>query len=76
MDATVCVSVPAGLQEIRVLERGTMTKAQFELIKSKQMPDAEKRARADYLIITDTLDNARQQVRDIVADIKAGIGNA
>ena len=76
MDATVCVSVPADLQEIRVLERGTMTKAQFELIKSKQMPDAEKRARADYLIITDTLDNARQQVRDIVADIKAGIGNA
>lgn len=76
MDATVCVSAPSDLQEIRVLERGTMTKAQFELIKSKQMPDAEKRARADYLIITDTLENARQQVRDIVAEIRSGTGNA
>lgn len=76
MDAVVCVSVPSDLQEMRVLERGTMTTAQFELIRSKQMPDADKRARADYLVITDTLDNARQQVREIVTEIRAGIGNA
>ncbi len=76
MDAVVCVSVPAELQEIRVLERDTMNKAQFELIISKQMPDAEKRARADYLVITDTLDHARQQVSEIVTEIRAGIDNA
>jgi dephospho-CoA kinase len=76
MDAVVCVSVPSDLQEMRVLERGTMTTAQFELIRSKQMPDADKRARADYLVITDTLDNARQQVREVVTEIRAGIGNA
>jgi dephospho-CoA kinase len=76
MDAVVCVSVSGELQEKRVLERGTMSKAQFELIRSKQMPDADKRDRADYVIITDTLDHARQQVGDIVAKIRAGLGNA
>ncbi|MFT5007033.1 MAG: dephospho-CoA kinase [Paracoccaceae bacterium] len=76
MDAVVCVSVSGELQEKRVLERGTMSKAQFELIRSKQMPDADKRDRADYVIITDTLDHACQQVGDIVAKIRAGLGNA
>ncbi|MBL4768441.1 MAG: dephospho-CoA kinase [Rhodobacteraceae bacterium] len=76
MDAVICVSVPRDLQEKRVLERGTMSKIQFELILSKQMPDEEKRTRADYVIFTDTLDHARTQVRDIVAEIKAGLGNA
>jgi dephospho-CoA kinase len=76
MDAVVCVSVPADLQELRVLARGTMSKTQFDLIRSKQMPDAEKRALADYLVITDTLDNARQQVAEIVAEIRAENSNA
>lgn len=76
MDAVVCVSVSGELQEKRVLERGIMTKAQFDLIRSKQMPDAEKRQRATYVITTDTLDHARHQVRDIVAEIRAGFGNA
>lgn len=76
MDAVACVSAPAEIQENRVLERGTMTREQFLQIKGKQMPDAEKRARADYVIITDTLDHARQQVHDIVAQIRAGMADA
>ncbi|MBB05260.1 MAG: dephospho-CoA kinase [Pseudooceanicola sp.] len=76
MDLTVCVSVPAELQRLRVLERGTMSEDQFEMIKSKQMPDAEKRALADRVVITDTLDHARQQVQSIVADVRQKLGNA
>lgn len=70
MDAVACVSVSPETQEARVLERGTMTPQQFEMIRSKQMPDAEKRARADYVIVTDTLDHARAQVQTIVRQIR------
>jgi dephospho-CoA kinase len=70
VDATVCVSVDPMTQRARVMERGTMTPAQFEAILAKQMPDADKRARADYVIITDTPDHAARQVRDILADIR------
>lgn len=45
MDAVVVVSAPADVQRARVLERGTMTEEQFEMILSKQVPDAVKRAR-------------------------------
>lgn len=76
MDATVTVSIPAEVQEARVMARGTMTPEQFRQIRDKQMPDADKRARADYVIITDTLDHARDQVRRIVAEIRAGMANA
>jgi dephospho-CoA kinase len=80
MNAVACVSVPVEIQQKRVLQRGTMRREQFEQIRKKQLSDAEKRARADYVIITDTLDHARQQVQGIVADIRAeiraGAGNA
>lgn len=76
MDAVVCVSAPPELQEDRVLARGTMTRAQFEHIRDKQMPDAEKCARADYVVITDTLDHARAQVHDILTEIRKGMGHA
>ena len=70
MDAVAVVSIDAAEQRRRVLERGTMTEAQFEAILAKQMPDEEKRARADYVIVTDTVEHARQQVQDVVADIR------
>lgn len=76
MDSVVCVSVPASIQKERVMARGTMTEAQFEQIKQKQMPDSEKRERADYVIITDTVDHAREQVADIVSKIREGLRNA
>ncbi|MEQ9247473.1 dephospho-CoA kinase [Roseovarius confluentis] len=70
MDATVCVTVSAETQKDRVLARGTMTEDQFNAILSKQMPDEEKRARADFVIVTDTLEHARVQVQNILKDIR------
>ncbi|MDU8927963.1 dephospho-CoA kinase [Alisedimentitalea sp. MJ-SS2] len=70
MDAVVVVSVDAEVQRRRVLERGTMTEAQLETILAKQVPDAEKRAMADYVIVTDTPDHAKEQVEAVVADIR------
>ncbi len=76
MDAVACVSIPAEEQRRRVMARGTMSEAQFEQIRAKQTPNEEKCARADFVIITDTLDHARVQVQDIVRQIRAGLANA
>ncbi|WP_297339790.1 dephospho-CoA kinase [Pseudophaeobacter sp.] len=70
MDAVACVRVDAATQRARVLERGTMTEAQFEQILAKQMPIDEKCARADYVIETDTLDHAKTQVSAILDQIR------
>ena len=70
MDVTVVVSAPENVQKARVLERGTMTEAQFEQIRAKQMPDDEKRKRADHVIITDTVEHARAQVQSVVRQIR------
>lgn len=71
MDVTVCVSAPPEVQRARVMARGTMTQDQFEQILGKQMPDAEKRKRADFVVETDTLDHARLQVQKIVETLKS-----
>ncbi|GLT08560.1 dephospho-CoA kinase [Sulfitobacter porphyrae] len=76
VDATVCVFVDDETQRQRVLERGTMTPAQFEAIKAKQMPAAEKRVLADYVIETDTIEHAKAQVQDVVKDIRERLKNA
>jgi len=76
MDATTCVFVSEDEQRRRVLDRGTMTEAQFEHILSQQLPIADKVARADYVIETDTLDHARAQVQDVVATIRKGLADA
>jgi dephospho-CoA kinase len=63
VDATVVVTADPQIQRARVMARPGMTEATFETILSRQMPDAEKRHRADYLIDTGAgLDVARQQV--------------
>lgn len=71
MDATLVVTVPADIQRARVLARPGMTEEQFETILSRQIPDAEKRARATYVIATLTLDAARTAVRNLIAKIGA-----
>jgi dephospho-CoA kinase len=76
LDAVVCVTVSPEIQEKRVLERGTMTRNQFRIILDKQMPNSEKCARSDYVIETDTLEHARDQVHDIVSNIRRQIGHA
>lgn len=70
MDAVVVVSVDAAEQRRRVLGRGTMSAAQFETILAKQTPDAEKREKADYIVLTTSPAEARRQVREILADIR------
>lgn len=72
MDAVAVVSAPPAAQRERVLARPGASAAQFDMIVAKQMPDAEKRARADYVIETTSLDAARAAVAAIVADIRKG----
>ena len=76
VDAVACVIVDAATQKDRVLERGTMTEAQFEAIRAKQLPAAEKAARADYVIETDTIEHARAQVQSVVRDIRGKLADA
>ena len=76
LDAVAVVSVPCDVQRTRVLARGTMDEVDFETIKARQVPDAEKRARADYVIETDTIDHARDQVRAILEQIRKGARDA
>lgn len=68
-NAVVVVSAPPEVQRERVLTRG-MTDAEFQLMLSHQIPDAEKCARADYIIPTTSLEAARQAVKDVLADIR------
>ena len=71
VDHVVVVSTTAEKQKERVLARGTMDEATFNMIMRKQTPDAEKRAQADTVIDTATLDGARQQVHDLIERLRA-----
>ena len=74
-DAIAVVTTSAENQRTRVLARG-MTEADFQMILARQTPDADKRNRADYLIITDTMDTAGAAVKTILSDIRKRISNA
>jgi dephospho-CoA kinase len=76
VDAVACVNVSPQVQEARVMARGTMTLDQFQAIRAKQLPNAEKTARADYVIETDTLEHAQAQVKDVVQDIRGKLPHA
>lgn len=70
VDLIVVVTAPADIQRKRVLSRAGMSEALFEKLLSRQMPDQEKRRRADHLIYTDKgLDFAREQVQKIITTI-------
>jgi dephospho-CoA kinase len=69
-DAVVVVTAPAGVQRQRAFERPGMTDDKFLAIIGKQMSDAEKRARADFIVDSGQgYDAARAQVRDILARV-------
>lgn len=71
VDKIVVVSSDPQIQRLRVLARPDMTEEKFNLILSRQMPDAEKRARADYVVNTgDGIKAARKQVDEIIADLR------
>ena len=70
VDAVVVVSAPAGVQRSRALERPGMTVDKLDAILAKQMPDDEKRRRADFVVDTSQgFDAARAQVRAILTAV-------
>jgi len=72
VDAVVVASAPEHVRRERVLARPGMTEEKFTALKARQLSDAEKRAQAHYVVITDKgLDHAREQVKMILADVRA-----
>lgn len=75
VDVIVVVSAPYELQRARVLARDDMTPEKFEDILAKQVPDADKRAGADYIVESDKgLEHAEAQVKAIVEELKGRKG--
>ena len=71
VDRIVVVSAPADIQRERVLARPGMTVEKFEAILARQVPDAEKRARADFIVESgEGLESARRRVEAIVDELK------
>jgi len=75
-DGTVVVTAPADTQRARVLSRPGMSTADLDQILSRQMPDAEKRVRATWVIETTTLDSARTAVQRIITEIRRKAAHA
>lgn len=74
-DKVVVVSAPADVQRKRVLRRPGMTATKLASILKRQMPDEEKRARADFVVDTSgDLSTTESQVRDILACLGLGPG--
>lgn len=70
LDATLLVTASPEVQSRRVLSRPGMTKAQFDLIMSRQMPDREKRARATHIVETLSVDQTKAYVEALIAYLK------
>src|SRR3954468_2105 len=70
VDAVVVVSTSAEVQRQRILARGTMTEEALDALLARQMPDAEKRKRADFVVDTSHgIDPVRARIRDILAEV-------
>lgn len=70
VDAVVVVFTSPEIQRQRILARGTMTEEALDALLARQMPDAEKRARADFVVDTSNgLDPVRARIRDILAEV-------
>ncbi len=76
MDMVVVVSAPTDVQRARVLERAGMTESQLDAVLSKQIPDAEKRVRADVVIATKSLGEARAAVHELIVKIRMQLADA
>ena len=72
VDLAVTVSAPPEVQRTRVLARPGMTPEKLDLILSRQMPDAQKRARADVVIETTGFDETRAAVQKLMRRIRSG----
>ncbi len=71
-DAVLVVTATPAEQKRRVLERPGMTEENFRFILSRQMPDADKRAAADYVLETTTPEAAQEFVRNLVEKLTKG----
>ena len=70
VDGIVVVTAPTEVQRERVLARDGMTAEKFEAILQRQVPDAQKRSKADYVVDTSKgMDWARQEVAKIVNEV-------
>ncbi len=69
LDSVLVVTAPQSVQRSRVLARDGMTEAHFDNLLSRQMPDAAKRTRADYVIETLDMDQTRAAVQKLIAEI-------
>jgi dephospho-CoA kinase len=70
VDAVIVVTTSPENQRERIMARGTMTKEALDAILARQMPDAEKRKRADFVVDTSHgLDPVRSQIRDILKQV-------
>jgi dephospho-CoA kinase len=70
VDAVVVVTTSPEIQRERVLARGTMDDEKLDAILARQLPDAEKRKRADFVVDTSHgLDPVRAQIKDILAEV-------
>ena len=76
MDAIACVNIDPETQRERVLQRNTMTEKQFEQILNKQLPNDVKCSQSDFVIQTDNLDHAKEQVAHIIELIRKDYINA
>ncbi len=76
LDMVVVVTAPADVQRKRVMQRPEMTEATFKMILSKQMPDQEKRKRADIVISTLSLEAAREAVQNLINGLREKLANA
>ena len=75
LDGVIVVTAPAWKQRRRVLARPGMTVEKFTRIRKLQVPDAEKRKRADYIINTGTtFERTREEVRRLTACLRAKAG--
>ena len=70
VDVIVVASAPPEMQRERVLTRGGMSGTEFDAILAKQVPDAEKRRRADWVVPTGTMAEARREVERIVRELR------
>ena len=74
-DVIVVVSAPSEIQRERAMARPAMTAEKLDYILSRQVPDAEKRAKADYIVDTSQgLDKALDDVRTILRNVKSKTG--